>query len=90
VFDDNFPAPSKMNLIKKNACHESNIFFWGKKLGRLGIKTYNLQIKRRKCRAVGGSENPGVPAVISGHNLSPLIEIQFPFAFRWNFSSFFN
>ena len=27
------------------------------------------------CRAVGRSENPGVPALFGGHNLPPLVEI---------------
>ena len=27
------------------------------------------------CRAVGRSENPGVPVVLGGHNLSFLVEI---------------
>ena len=27
------------------------------------------------CRAVGRSEDPGVPVVLGGHNLSPLVEI---------------
>ena len=27
------------------------------------------------CRAVGRSENPGVPVLFDGHNLSPVIEI---------------
>ena len=28
-----------------------------------------------QCRAVGRSENPGVPALFGGHNLPPLVEI---------------
>ena len=28
-----------------------------------------------QCRAVGRSENPGVPVLFGGHNLSPLVEI---------------
>ena len=27
------------------------------------------------CRAVGRSENPGVPVIFGGHNLPPLVEI---------------
>ena len=32
-------------------------------------------ILRVQCRAVGRSENPGVPVLIGGHNLPPLVEI---------------
>ena len=28
-----------------------------------------------ECRAVGRSENPGVPVLFGGHNLPPLVEI---------------
>ena len=28
-----------------------------------------------QCRAVGRSENPGVPVLFGGHNLSPLVDI---------------
>ena len=28
-----------------------------------------------ECRAVGRSENPGVPVLFDGHNLPPLVEI---------------
>ena len=30
------------------------------------------------CRAVGRSENPGVPVLFGGHNLPPLVEIGLP------------
>ena len=33
-----------------------------------------LRKNGREFRTVGGSENPGVPALFGGHNLLPLVE----------------
>jgi hypothetical protein len=38
----------------------------------------SLQAKVLHSRAVGRSENPGVPLLFGGHNLSPLVEIGLP------------
>ena len=35
----------------------------------------NKKAVKSYVRAVGRSENPGVPVVFSGHNLPPLVEI---------------
>ena len=66
-----FPELSTKNQLESAAALLKRFYqaplFW---------KFYEASLKRRRiARAVGRSENPGVPVLFGGHNLPPLVEI---------------